>query len=290
MLKKTISLPFCAFLAALLLCLLILARCHGTNAAAINGTVKENAVPVLMYHHLLKKGENTRYTGNDIVTYTEDFAEQLAWLSRNGFQTITTAQLEAYLYENGSLPPKPVMITFDDGYLSNYVYGYPLLQSYGYTAVIFSVTSKIGENPEEFRPDRIQMLDRETMSRCSPVFEFASHTDNLHKTSAPGHSALTDSGRDVVASDLKKSFAALSGYPNSSLTVFSYPYGFMNETVVQTLKDNGVRLAFRATGGRLTRKSDPYSLPRWPVSYKVSMEKFQSYFVEYFPTISQGTT
>ncbi len=288
--KKTMQFTSWAMLTALLLSLLVLARCHDNNYAESSGAEAENAVPVLMYHHLLKKAENTRYQGNDIVTYVEDFAEQLAWLQRNGFQSITTAQLEAYLYDNGTLPAKPVMITFDDGYLSNFVYGFPLLQAYGYTAVVFSVTGKIGEEPATFRADSIQMLDRQTMTQCSPVFEFASHTDNLHKTGGPGRSSLTDGSREAIAADLQKSLKALSVFPNSTRTVFSYPYGFTNSKVVEVLKSQGFRLAFRATGGRLTRKSDPFSLPRWPVSYKVSMEKFQSYFSEYFPTYSQESS
>ena len=58
--------------------------------------------------------------------------------------------------------------------------------------MIFSVTGKIGETPETFTPAQINMLDRETMEKCAPVFEFASHTHNLHRATGTGHSALTD--------------------------------------------------------------------------------------------------
>ena len=57
-----------------------------------------------MYHHLLKKAENTRYQGNGIVTYTEDFESQLKWLSDNGFASVTPAQVEAFLYNGQALP------------------------------------------------------------------------------------------------------------------------------------------------------------------------------------------
>lgn len=279
--KKTISLPFCALCSVVLFILLILARCHGSRPAAQNTAAAEKAVPVLMYHHLLKRAENTRYQGNDIVTYVEDFADQLAWLYKNGFQSITTAQLEAYLYEEGTLPEKPVLFTFDDGYLSNYVYAYPLLKQYGYTAVIFSVTGKIADAPAVFKPTLVQMLDGETMRECAPVFEFASHTHNLHTTSGGGRSALTDAGESDIRRDLRSSLDVLAGYPGHTATVFSYPYGFTNDKVAGVLKQEGIRLAFRATGGRLTRQSDPYSLPRQAVSYKVDLEDFQQFFSEY---------
>ncbi len=279
--KKTISLPFCALCSVVLFILLILARCHGTRPAAEETAAAEKAVPVLMYHHLLKQAENTRYRGNDIVTYVEDFEAQLAWLHKNGFQSITTAQLDAYLYENGALPSKPVLFTFDDGYLSNFVYAYPLLKQYGYTAVIFSVTGKIAEAPADFKPTLVQMLDGETMQQCAPVFEFASHTHSLHTTSGGGRSALTDAGESEIRRDLRESLRVLAAYPGSTASVFSYPYGFYNDKVAGVLKQEGVRLAFRATGGRLTRQSDPYSLPRYAVSYRVSLEEFQAFFSEY---------
>ena len=283
--KKTINLTFCAVFTAILLFLLLLSRCHGGSTAAETAGTEEPSVPVLMYHHLLKRAENTRYQGNDIVTYVEDFEQQLAWLKSNGFVSISTAQLEAYLYDNGPLPVKPVMITFDDGYLSNYIYGYPLLSQYGFTAVIFSVTGKIGETPETFTPAQINMLDRETMEKCAPVFEFASHTHNLHRATGTGHSALTDADPAVLEKDLSASLDALRPFAGSTLTVFSYPYGFYNDRVVDALKARGMRIAFRATGGHLNRNSDPYSLPRWAVSYKVSLEKFQSFFSDYVTSV-----
>lgn len=156
------------------------------------------------------------------------------------------------------------------GYLSNYVYGYPLLSQYGFTAVIFSVTGKIGETPETFKPTQINMLDRETMQKCAPVFEFASHTHSLHRATGTGHSALTDADPAALQQDISASLEALRPFAGSSLTAFSYPYGFYNDKVVEALKAQGIRLAFRATGGHLNRNSDPYSLPRWAVSYKVA--------------------
>lgn len=288
--KRTINMTTCAIVSVVLFVLLILARCHGPNRQTGLSDSQDGppSVPVLMYHHLLQKGENTRYQGNDIVTYTENFRQQLAWLAENGFRSISLAELEAYLYEDGALPDRPVLITFDDGYLSNAIYAYPLLQEYGFTAVVFSVTGKIGTQAQTFDPAYIQMLDEESMRRTAPVLTFASHTHHLHTTSGVGHSALTDSSRQTISADLSASLEAVRRFSNSSDKAFSYPYGFTNDKVKEVLKEQGIRLAFRATGGRLTRESDPFSLPRWPVSYAVSMETFKSYFSDFFNNSPSG--
>lgn len=111
------------------------------------------------------------------------------------------------------------------------------------------------------------MLDRETMEKCAPVFEFASHTHNLHRATGTGHSALTDADPAMLEKDLSASLDALRPFAGSTLTVFSYPYGFYNDRVVDALKARGIRIAFRATGGHLNRNSDRIPSPagRYPI-------------------------
>nr|AIA95017.1 Polysacc_deac_1 [uncultured Bacillus sp.] len=61
----------------------------------------------------------------------------MKYLHDNGYHTITPAQLKAYLTEDAPLPDKPVMLTFDDGYIDNYVHAWPILKKYDMTATIF---------------------------------------------------------------------------------------------------------------------------------------------------------
>ena len=60
--------------------------------------------------------------------------------------------------------------------------------------------------------------------------------------------------------------------------MFSYPYGLYNDTVRSALACEEVRLAFRASSGVITRDSDPYALPRFPVDSSVSLSEFQQFF------------
>lgn len=277
--RKTIwlSKPLCCgILAILMFCLLVLARCQPrhdqikTTAAIAAG----QTVPVLMYHHLLPRDTDSPLKSNNIVTFTEDFAAQLGWLRDNGYHTISVAELEAFLYEGAVLPEHPIMLTFDDGYMSNYVYAAPLLREYGFTAVIFTITSQIAQDGSASSADQAVPQTREMMEACQDVFTYASHTDNLHTATGSGRSALTDADPAAAAADLHRSLDSLAGIPGGNPRIFSYPYGFYNDRVKAVLRENGVRMAFRATAGQLTRDSDPYALPRIAISHKVDIEQF----------------
>lgn len=94
-------------------------------------------VPVLMYHHVTP-------AGGDINVTPEHFRDQLAWLRRHDYRSLTCAEFAAHLGGRPA-PARSVLITFDDGYLDNYVHAWPLLREYGFHAVIFVVTSWPGE-------------------------------------------------------------------------------------------------------------------------------------------------
>ena len=98
-------------------------------------------VPVLLYHHLEPGADGA----NGAVISTEEFAaDGLAGRQRD--RSVTTAELLDWLKGRQSLPDRPVMITFDDGYRSNYTDAYPVLQQHGFTGVVFMVTSFAGQN------------------------------------------------------------------------------------------------------------------------------------------------
>ena len=90
------------------------------------------SLPVLMYHHVSHKA--------GLVTVSpECFAAQMLALKKAGYQTLTTHDLERF-FKGEALPPKSLLITFDDGYLDNRVFAYPVLKALQMRAVIFIVT------------------------------------------------------------------------------------------------------------------------------------------------------
>jgi len=100
---------------------------------------RAKAVPVLLYHHVNPHR-------SDLVTLTPDaFEAQLLYLKKRRFRTIFLDELVLFLKGGIALADKTVALTFDDGYLDNWVYAFPLLRRYEIKATLFAVTSWVEE-------------------------------------------------------------------------------------------------------------------------------------------------
>ena len=89
-----------------------------------------SGIPVLNYHQINDVDENL------LTVSTAEFETQMAWLEGNGFHTITVSELIDYLEGKGSLPERPVLITFDDGYIDNYQCAFPILKKHNILCLI----------------------------------------------------------------------------------------------------------------------------------------------------------
>jgi peptidoglycan/xylan/chitin deacetylase (PgdA/CDA1 family) len=93
-----------------------------------------------MYHHVCPNPGT--------VTISPDtFEKQMEWLAKNRYVTLRADDFLRFVRSEQPVPEKSVLLTFDDGYLDNYVYGFPVLQRLGLHAVIFIVTGWIGDGP-----------------------------------------------------------------------------------------------------------------------------------------------
>jgi len=99
-------------------------------------------VPVLCYHHLVDDLGHRWELNNSVVTIAE-FAAQMAYLEKEGYYPVTLDEFSAFLGGKIKLPAKSVLITFDDGYASNYWYAYPILKRHKMKAVVFVLGSMV---------------------------------------------------------------------------------------------------------------------------------------------------
>lgn len=95
------------------------------------------SLPVLMYHYISRHEDSISVSPDLFTSHCQSLAE-------SGWRGVGLDEAEAYFLRGEALPPKSCLITFDDGYLDNYVYAWPILRKYGHKAVIFAVSGRIG--------------------------------------------------------------------------------------------------------------------------------------------------
>lgn len=96
---------------------------------------KKPSVPVILYHSVGIPNKNWQW--NYLTCPYEVFESQLKWMKKKGFHSISLQQLSDYMDKAISLPKNPVVLTFDDGYLDNWIFAYPLLKKYGFKGTIY---------------------------------------------------------------------------------------------------------------------------------------------------------
>ncbi|MFZ2629050.1 MAG: polysaccharide deacetylase family protein [Rugosibacter sp.] len=130
-----------------------------------------HAAPVLMYHHVSP--------APGLVTVSPaTFRAQMAWLAAHGYRSAGTQELAAFL-AGAPLPDKSVVITFDDGYLDNYLYAHPVLQEFGFRAVLFLITGWLGEGAPRLP---VKVGDGDTATAAAPAIY--SHRACMEKVAA----------------------------------------------------------------------------------------------------------
>jgi len=199
----------------------------------------------------------------------------MRYLRDNGFYTPTLDELEAFLYHGRPLPANSVMIHFDDGYYSNYVYAYPILLRYGLRAVIFPTTrdaKALGEYQPPICHDSLTKVAAITLRTPSNVFETASHTHDMHNLAPYTQDTLLATGTlENIVQDTLQSFEFVSNH-----RAFAYPHGQYNSTVIEALKVAGITMAFTITPGYVTGTSDPFRLNRFTIYRETTMARFMA--------------
>lgn len=108
--------------------------------------MKLRGIPVIMYHGV--GPDRPGWSQNYLLTPLEIFEGQMKVLVEEGWTTISLSDLHSHMTEGAALPEKPIVLTFDDGYLDNWVYAFPVLKRYGHRAVIWVSTDFVDPGTE----------------------------------------------------------------------------------------------------------------------------------------------
>jgi len=198
---------------------------------------------VLMYHKIRPVA-----LPDSLTISVEKFSEQLQYLYTKGFNSISLSQLTAYIKQGTPLPPKPVLISFDDGYRDNLLYAYPLLKKYSMKANIFLIGDKVGL-PQKTAGEYLDTADLQSMDTSLVEFGFHSFAHGNY-----GAMALTDIEADITAMQNRFKQIGIKCQP-----CFAYPYGAFGraskdqqKSIEHIFQKMGIHLAFRI-GNRINK-------------------------------------
>lgn len=208
----------------------------------------ETAVPILLYHNIADE------EGSTPAAILE---EHLQTLTGAGYHAVSLEQLENYVYYGTPLPEKPICITFDDGYESNYSLAFPLLQRYNMPAAIFYIGWSVGKDTykETGLPIYTHFtFDQARQMRDSGLITLGSHTYDMHQSeeyepdgsARPSVAPLESEHEDRFAAALKNDLRLFSKQYQSAfgapVRYFSYPHGVYSPLSERILADAGVRI------------------------------------------------
>ena len=221
---------------------------------------------VLMYHKVSGNGYH------DYLTIPANRLEdQFDYLLKQGYSPILLSDLLNYIRFGASLPPKPVLITFDDGYRDNFTHMYPVLKKYGMKANIFLVPSFL--QPENNAAgEYLQVRDIQAMNERLVEYGLHSYDHKSYKKLSPAE----------INQDIVKSKAMLNTLHIPFQPCLAFPYGaFPKRNPIKlhqfykTLSVNEIELAFRI-GNRLNNLplNNPLLIQRLDIRGDDPFEKF----------------
>lgn len=214
-------------------------------------------IKVLMYHRIVGT-ESLSYSYPQLCTHANEFRNHLSILERLGFTPIT---FEDYrLFQEGALnlPKKPIIITFDDGYLDTYENAFPLLQEFGMKAVIFVLGDRqIKENTWD-KPSGLPLAplvnEQQILEMHSAGIEIGSHSMT--------HAKLPSLPRDQAWDEVSRSRMLLEILLNAPVRTFAFPYGLVDNTTKTMLSDAGYTIGCATYTGPPTFDEDSFEIRR----------------------------
>lgn len=225
---------FCIFLAVFLV--------FGICTSALAEDVKnEKTIPVLLYH------EVADYSSVDPTLFTklDRFRQHMIALSGAGYTTITLDDYYNHLNMGTPLPNKPIIITFDDGYLGNYLYAYPVLKALGMKATIFVITDSVENKNVTYQHFSWEQA-REMVD--SGLISIQSHTKS--------HQDLATLEPRYALAEMVCSRNAIERNLGTECRYLAFPYGSYTDYVNELAKLAGYRLTMKVTDKGVNRPSE----------------------------------
>lgn len=209
-----------------------------------NSAGNKSSIPVLVYHRI-------GYTPNALTITPERLSRDLVELKQNGYETISLNVFETYLEgKEVQLPPKPILITFDDSYQDNYDRAFPILKQNHSIATFFVITGFIDKDSDRLTTQEIKEMYNSGMN-------FGSHT--------VFHAALSEATQDFAWNELFYSKQTLEKILGIQIDTIAYPEGRYNSETIRIATGLGYSRGFTVKPGVCKQEDPPFVIPRIPV-------------------------
>ncbi|MFV0282434.1 MAG: poly-beta-1,6-N-acetyl-D-glucosamine N-deacetylase PgaB [Castellaniella sp.] len=264
--------------------------------ASVDQPWPANRVLALAYHDIADDDPDQRF----LTVRTGQFAAQLQWLRANGYQAVSVDQILAAGQGGKPLPPKAVLLCFDDGYRSFRTRVFPILKAMGWPAVWAPVGSWIDTPPGqpvrfgnlEIPRDRFATWEDVRQMARSGLVEIAAHSDALHQgilanpqgNKEPAAATYrydpdtrayeTDAAyRRRIDDDARRITQKIRRTTGKAPRVWVWPYGAASGAALDVIRKRGYRMALTLDAG-LASVDAPYSMPRLLLTNSPNMREF----------------
>lgn len=209
-----------------------LISCIAASTWAANMSTPDVKVPILMYHHI-----NPRYDeGNFSANLTpEEFRLHMMTLQAKNYNVISLQDYYDHITEGKKLPDNPIVITFDDGYSSNYEEAFPILKELNMPATIFVVTDTVGETPAGGKVNYSHFTWAQAREmQESGLIDIQSHSAT--------HCKMADVSVDQMQREFRKSKYLIEKNVGKTCDKIAYPFGSYNSQTKQAARQAGYKM------------------------------------------------
>ena len=226
-------------------------------------------VPILCYHRF-----GTR--ANNLTVTPQAFEAQMRYLRENGYAVVPMTRLVDFLEGKTALPRKSVVITIDDGYRSTYEIAWPILKRYGLPATVYLYTDFVGAG------DALNWAQMKEMSTSGQI-DIQPHSkthSNLTMKLADENDARY---RERIRREVDAPIDAIRERLGEPTVSYAFPYGDVNDIVVEYLRAKNVKLGVTVTPGGNAFFAPPVMLRRSMIFGGDDLDVFKSKLVTALP-------
>lgn len=232
----------------------------------------DHNIKVLMYHRIVEKEKK----GIDKYSVTiDDFKTQLKILELLNFTPITFQDYKLYLEDKLTLPKKPIILTFDDGYLDTFELAIPALLEFDMRAVIFVMGNRslkhANWDKKEAHYGTELMTNEQILVASSLGFEIGAHSMN--------HKHLTELSELEIREEIMDSMRSIESILGKQIYSFAYPYGSTNERITRVTEECGFTFGCGVYSGPPGFSEDFFDFRRLTINSRTGLLWFLLYML-----------